>query len=62
VRHRHLARAGLEIDELTLVSTVPVLGALPPLAFFELLAIRGLQRPDMERYRSNMICALRKTR
>lgn len=53
-------RAGLAVDEMTLVSTVPVLGAIPPLAFVELLAIRRLQRPENERYRSNLICALRK--
>jgi SAM-dependent methyltransferase len=55
-------RAGLEVDEVTLVSTVPVLGAIPPLAFVELLAIKQLQRPELARYRSNMICALRKPR
>ncbi|AHG90042.1 Methyltransferase type 11 [Gemmatirosa kalamazoonensis] len=54
------ASAGLEVADVTLVSSAPVLGAIPPVAAVELVVLRALQRPSLARYRSNMICTLRK--
>jgi ubiquinone/menaquinone biosynthesis C-methylase UbiE len=52
--------AGLEVADVTLVSTVPIMVDVPPVAAVELLALRALERPALARYRSNMIVALRK--
>jgi SAM-dependent methyltransferase len=56
-----LARAsGLSVARIDFVSSYPGLGMVPPLAFLELLGIRWLERPGNERWRHNLICALRK--
>lgn len=52
--------AGLVVDRIDFISTYPGLGSVPPLAFFELLGIRWLEQPGNERWRHNLICALRK--
>ena len=53
--------AGFTIEEVTLVSSVPVAKALPPIALFELLLLRAMERPSLARFRSNKIVALRRT-
>jgi ubiquinone/menaquinone biosynthesis C-methylase UbiE len=58
---RRIARkAGLEYDEIRLVSSGAVATVFPPVSFFELLILRQLERPALAHYRSNIICALRK--
>ena len=53
-------QAGLVVDRIDFISSYPGLAMLPPLAFLELLGIRWLERPGNERWRHNLICALRK--
>ena len=53
--------AGLEVEQLSFVSTVPVTTNIPPLALFELVLLRVLQRDSLARFRSNIICTLRKS-
>lgn len=57
---RIAARAGLHVDEMKLVSSVPNTRVLPFIAVFELLLLRALERPSLAGYRTNIICALRK--
>jgi SAM-dependent methyltransferase len=57
---RVAATAGLEVEAVDFVSTVPVTTNFPPIALFELLFLRVLQRPSMAGYRSNIICTLRR--
>jgi SAM-dependent methyltransferase len=52
--------SGLVVDRIDFISSYPGLGAIPPLAFIELLGIRWLEQPGHERWRHNLICALRK--
>lgn len=52
--------AGLSLARIDFISSYPGLGMVPPLAFVELLGIRWLERPGNERWRHNIICAMRK--
>ena len=52
--------SGLAVARIEFISSYPGLAMLPPLAFLELLGIRWLERPGNERWRHNLICALRK--
>ena len=52
--------AGLEVEDVRFISTVPVTTNFPPLAVFELLFLRMLEQPAMAGYRSNIMCTLRK--
>ena len=42
------------------MATLRGLGAIPRLAFIELLGTRWLEQPGHERWRHNLLCALRK--
>jgi SAM-dependent methyltransferase len=56
-----LARdSGLSVDRIDFISSYPGLSMVPPLAFVELLGIRWLEKAGNERWRHNLICALRK--
>jgi ubiquinone/menaquinone biosynthesis C-methylase UbiE len=57
---RIAARSGFEPDEVKFVSSGAVAAVFPFVSFFELLVLRQLERPSLARYRSNIICALRK--
>ena len=55
------AEAGLDLRAIHFTGTVPVFGAIPPLAAMELLYIRQLmRRPGLARYRQTLICELRR--
>ena len=56
-REREFIAAVARID---IISSYPGLGMLPPLAFLKLLGIRRPERPSNERWRHNLIGALRK--
>jgi SAM-dependent methyltransferase len=53
--------SGLQVEALSLVSSSPIAGNVPPIAFFELLLLRQLERPSLAPFRSNILCSLRKT-
>lgn len=57
---RVASNAGLEVEAVEFISTVPVTTNFPPIALFELLFLRVLERPSMAGYRSNIICTLRR--
>lgn len=52
--------AGLVLVELSFVSSTALFSVIPPLAFFELLWLRSLQRESRRHLRSNLIALLRK--
>jgi ubiquinone/menaquinone biosynthesis C-methylase UbiE len=52
--------AGLEMLELSFVSTTALFSTVPPLAFLELLWLRSIQGDTRRQRRSNLIAVLRK--
>ena len=58
---RAARQAGLAVRQVRTVLTSPVFGVVPPIAFLELLLLRGLARPAWARYRPTLICALQRT-
>jgi SAM-dependent methyltransferase len=55
------AASGLDVEQIEFVASAPVLGVIPPLAALELLWIRQLQRrASLAKYRTTLICVLRK--
>ncbi len=57
---RIAAKTGFEIEDITMVSSSATTAVFGPLAWFELLYIRWLQRPRGAKLRSNIIAVLRK--
>lgn len=57
---RSARAAGLAPVELSFVSTTALFSVVPPLAFFELLWLRAIQRDSRRQLRSNIIAVLRK--
>lgn len=54
------AQAGMELDAIRLICSEAMLAIVPPLAFFELFAIRALMTSRWEAYRPNMLVVLRR--
>ena len=57
---RHAAAAGLEVEELRVVGSVGSFGRLGPLGLIECFFLKAAQSFAGGRYRSNIICSLRK--
>ncbi len=54
------AAAGLSVSSLAYVQTSAQLMAIPPLVLMELLLLRALERPGLERWRADLIAVFRK--
>jgi len=50
----------LVVEALEYVNSTPVTSMIPPLVVPELLLLRQLQRPELQKYRATIICRLRK--
>lgn len=57
---RIAVKTGFEVEDITSVSSSAATAVFGPLAWFELLYIRWLQRPQRAKLRSNIVAVLRK--